>query len=95
VGSRAGLDIAVVTRKIPSPCRESNPGRPARNFVTVLGAFRFVLLCLFRHWDTRRLFRDLRENVKNVMLVTWRDAFLCCRFKLLQLFRFLKQEHRK
>jgi hypothetical protein len=34
VGSRAVLDM-VSKRKIPSPCRESNPGHPARSLVTV------------------------------------------------------------
>jgi hypothetical protein len=33
VGPRAGLD-AVVMWEIPSPCRESNPRRPARSLVT-------------------------------------------------------------
>jgi hypothetical protein len=35
VGSSARLD-AVAKRKIPRPCRESNPGRPARSLVTIL-----------------------------------------------------------
>jgi len=35
VDARAGLD-AVEKRKIPSPYRESNLGRPAGNLVTVL-----------------------------------------------------------
>jgi hypothetical protein len=35
VGSRTDLD-AVVRRKCPSPCRVSNPGRPAHRLVTVL-----------------------------------------------------------
>jgi len=33
--SRAGLD-AMQKRKNPCLCRESNPGRPARNLVTIL-----------------------------------------------------------
>jgi hypothetical protein len=32
VGPRAGLD-AVVKRKIPSPCQDSNPDHPARSSV--------------------------------------------------------------
>jgi hypothetical protein len=35
VGRRAGLD-AVAKRKIPSPCRESNLGRPVRSLVGIL-----------------------------------------------------------
>jgi hypothetical protein len=35
VGRRAGLEM-VVKRKIPFPCRESNPGRSVRNLVTIL-----------------------------------------------------------
>jgi hypothetical protein len=35
VGPRAHLD-AVAKRRIPCPCRESNPGRPARSLVTIL-----------------------------------------------------------
>jgi hypothetical protein len=35
VGPRAGLNAVVVKRKSPNPCREWNPGRPARNLVTV------------------------------------------------------------
>jgi hypothetical protein len=35
VGPRAFLD-AVVKRKIPSPCRESNRSRPARSPLTIL-----------------------------------------------------------
>jgi len=35
VGPRAGLD-AVSKRRIPSPCRKSNPGRLAHNLVTIL-----------------------------------------------------------
>jgi hypothetical protein len=34
VGLRDGLD-AVAKRKIPSPCRESNPDRPARSLVAM------------------------------------------------------------
>jgi hypothetical protein len=37
MGSRFGL-YAVEKRKIPCPCRESNPGRPARSIVTTLRA---------------------------------------------------------
>jgi len=33
-GPRAGLE-AVAKRKIPCPCRESNPGRPAGSLVTI------------------------------------------------------------
>jgi hypothetical protein len=36
VGSRAGLDAAVLKIKIPYPYRKSNPGRPARCSVTIL-----------------------------------------------------------
>jgi len=39
VGPRAGPD-AMVKRKILCPCRESNPGRPARSLVTVLTELR-------------------------------------------------------
>jgi hypothetical protein len=35
VGPSAGLD-AVVKRKNPCPCQESNPGHPAHSFVTIL-----------------------------------------------------------
>jgi hypothetical protein len=35
VGPRAGLD-AVVKGKSPCPCGELNPGRPARNQVSIL-----------------------------------------------------------
>jgi len=35
VGSRVGLD-EVEKRKIPSPCRDSNPGCPSRRLVCVL-----------------------------------------------------------
>jgi hypothetical protein len=35
VGPRVGLD-ALVKGKYSSPCRESNPGLPARSIVTVL-----------------------------------------------------------
>jgi hypothetical protein len=35
VRPRVGLN-AVARRKSPSPCRESNPGRPARSLVTIL-----------------------------------------------------------
>jgi len=33
MGPRVGLD-AVVRRETPFPCRESNPGLPARSLVT-------------------------------------------------------------
>jgi len=42
VGPRDGLD-AVVRRKIPNPCRESPPGRPARNLVSILTEIRRLL----------------------------------------------------
>jgi len=35
VGPRAGME-AVAKRKIPSPCRESNPGHPAPSLVATL-----------------------------------------------------------
>jgi hypothetical protein len=35
VGPRTGLD-AVVNRRNPCPCRESNPSRPARSLVTMI-----------------------------------------------------------
>jgi hypothetical protein len=35
VGSRGGLD-AVAKDKVPSPCRESKPGRPVRSLVAIL-----------------------------------------------------------
>jgi hypothetical protein len=35
MGPRVGLN-AVAKRKIPSPCLESNPDRPARGLVTIL-----------------------------------------------------------
>jgi len=34
VGTRSGLDAMVKRKKNPCPCRESNPGRPARSLVT-------------------------------------------------------------
>jgi len=36
VDPRTGMDTAVEKREIISPCRESNPSRPARNLVTKL-----------------------------------------------------------
>jgi hypothetical protein len=47
MGPRAGLD-AVAKRKIPNPCRESDPDRPARRLVTVpteLHRLRCYLMC--------------------------------------------------
>jgi len=35
VGPREGLD-AVAKRKNPFPCREKDPGHPARNLVSIL-----------------------------------------------------------
>jgi hypothetical protein len=32
VGLRAGLGAVECRKKIPCPCRESNPGRPARRY---------------------------------------------------------------
>jgi hypothetical protein len=53
MGLRAGLD-AVAERKIPCPCRQSNPGRPARCLITVLtelfrilGVVIAVLQCVY------------------------------------------------
>jgi hypothetical protein len=37
VGPRAGLDVAA-NRKIPAPCRESNPGRQACSLIIMLTA---------------------------------------------------------
>jgi len=37
VGTRASLD-AVAKRKIPSPCRQSNPDHPTYNLVAILTA---------------------------------------------------------
>jgi hypothetical protein len=34
MGPRTGLDVTA-KRKHPSPCRESNPGRPFRSLVTI------------------------------------------------------------
>jgi len=36
LGPRAGLDTAVEERKIPRPCRQSNPGRPTCSLVNIL-----------------------------------------------------------
>jgi hypothetical protein len=46
-GSRTGLD-AVAKRKIPSPCWELNPGRPARGAVTVLAELPLIIHVLTR-----------------------------------------------
>jgi hypothetical protein len=35
MGSREAMN-AVAKRKIPFPCRESNPGRPTRSIVSIL-----------------------------------------------------------
>jgi len=40
VGPRDSLDAREVRRKIPSPCRESNPDRPARGLVAELSRLR-------------------------------------------------------
>jgi hypothetical protein len=45
VGPRAGLD-AEARRKILTPCRESNPGGPARSLVTILTELRGSLINL-------------------------------------------------
>jgi hypothetical protein len=45
VDPRAGLD-AVARRKNPSPCRESNAGRPARSLVTILTELPLLPVCL-------------------------------------------------
>jgi hypothetical protein len=46
MGHRAGLE-AVEKRKIPIPCRESNPGRPPRSLVTILTELFRLLLTFF------------------------------------------------
>jgi hypothetical protein len=44
VSSRADLDM-VVRRKSTSPCRESNPGRPACSLVSILPQLRRLSIC--------------------------------------------------
>jgi hypothetical protein len=44
---RAGLD-AVAKRKNYSPCREWNPGRPARSLVSVLTEY--IPVAVVKHW---------------------------------------------
>jgi hypothetical protein len=43
VGPRTSMD-AVVKRKIPYPCQESNPDRPARNLVAMLNELQRLLI---------------------------------------------------
>jgi hypothetical protein len=51
MGPRAGLDT-VAKRKIPSPCRESNPDRPAHRLVAIStrGNFKFFGLVFCREF---------------------------------------------
>jgi hypothetical protein len=36
VGPRVGMEVVAERKKEFCPCRESNPGRPARSLVTIL-----------------------------------------------------------
>jgi len=36
VGPGAGLDVVTKRKTLPCPCKDSNPGHPARILVTIL-----------------------------------------------------------
>jgi hypothetical protein len=57
MGSRAGLE-AVEKRNIPCPCRELNPGRPARSLVAIPTSL--VSIC--------RLLVVERRSIDNILL---------------------------
>jgi hypothetical protein len=50
VGPKTGPD-AVVKRKIPSPCRESNPDLPARIIAPLLTELRRFAVKRIKKWD--------------------------------------------
>jgi hypothetical protein len=68
VGSRADLD-AVVKRKIPSPRRESNPGRPARS----------PALYRLSYHESQMLF-SWQINEGNKTHKDWRVPYRCQRY---------------
>jgi hypothetical protein len=78
VSPRVGLD-AVNKRKIPCPCRDSNPGLPSRNLVTILTEL-----------SRLRVTSIVNGNIKCVLSETLSFAFTS---KYLVLFIILQWEY--
>jgi hypothetical protein len=79
MGPRDRLDA--VTRKIRTPCRESNPARPARSLVALLtGLSRFLNMCGSER-SVQPFLRDL------VTLLMFNEGYKLCRFSLASFLR--------
>jgi hypothetical protein len=69
IGPRAVLD-SVAKRKIHRPCRESNPGRPARSLVAILTVLYTWLSIGISEIIMNGLERDLLSNGTKIVFFT-------------------------